>query len=132
MKDMGIDKMSLESDNPIVEARQHIVINYRSAEGREPVAEWFRRLRDPIAKKAIDRRIRMVRLGTLGHTDNMGEGVQGLKIDVGPGYRIYFGQDGPVIIILLCGGDKNTQDRDGRLARQYWKDYKAMKREGGG
>lgn len=128
---MGIDKMSLVSDNWHMESRPRKVINYKTADGREPVAEWFRDLRDPIAKKAVDRRIRLARLGSLGYTDNMGEGVQGFKIDVGPGYRVYFGQDGPVIVILLCGGDKHTQDRDGRLARQYWKDYKAMKHEGG-
>jgi putative addiction module killer protein len=114
-----------------MEARPHTVINYRTADGREPVAEWFHNLRDPVAKTAIDRRIKMVRLGSLGHTDNIGEGVQGLKVDVGPGYRVYFGQDGPTFVILLCGGDKHTQDRDGRLARQYWKDYKATRREGG-
>ena len=95
------------------------------------MADWFHDLRDAIAKKAIVRRIRSVELGTLGHTDNMGEGVQGLKIDVGPGYRVYFGQDGSVIVILLCGGEKHLQERDGRLAREYWHDYKARKNSGG-
>lgn len=114
-----------------MEARPRKVIHYQTSAGREPVADWFHDLRDPIAKKAITTRIHRVELGTLGHTDNMGEGVQGLKIDVGPGYRVYFGQDGPVIVILLCGGDKSTQDPDGRTAREYWRDYKARKNRGG-
>jgi putative addiction module killer protein len=53
-----------------------------------------------------------------------------LKVDVGPGYRVYFGQDGPVIVILLCGGEKHGQDRDMATAREYWKDYKNRKRLG--
>ncbi|MEE3719230.1 type II toxin-antitoxin system RelE/ParE family toxin [Tumidithrix elongata RA019] len=53
----------------------------------------------------------------------MGEGVCELKIDYGTGYRVYFGQIGSMVVLLLCGGDKSTQDRDIRLAKEYWKDY---------
>jgi len=45
------------------------------------------------------------------------------RIDFGPGYRVYFGRDGEVVVILLCGGDKSTQDRDIRRAKEYWSDY---------
>jgi putative addiction module killer protein len=52
-----------------------------------------------------------------------GEGVSELRVDYGPGYRIYFGQKGQTLVILLCGGDKRTQDRDIRQAQHYWADY---------
>ena len=127
----GLDKVSRTSDNWGMESRPRKVINYRRPDGVEPVDEWFRHLKDPIAKNAVDKRMRRIRLGTLGHTDNAGEGVQGFKIDVGPGYRVYFGQDGPVVVILLCGGEKHTQDKDITLAKEYWRDYKSHKKEHG-
>ena len=54
----------------------------------------------------------------------VGGGVVELKIDVGPGYRVYLGQVGEVLIILLCGGDKSTQDKNIRVAHEYWQDYR--------
>ncbi|MEY3869481.1 MAG: hypothetical protein RLZZ338_3372 [Cyanobacteriota bacterium] len=56
---------------------------------------------------------------------SLGEGLFELKIDYGPGYRLYFGQIASIIVILLCGGDKSTQDRDIEKAREYWRDYYA-------
>ena len=53
----------------------------------------------------------------------VGEGVSELRLDYGPGYRVYFGQTGQTLVILLCGGDKRTQGRDIRQAQQYWGDY---------
>jgi putative addiction module killer protein len=53
-----------------------------------------------------------------------GEGVSELRVDYGPGYRVYFGQQGRTLVVLLCGGDKRTQDRDIRLAKQYWREFK--------
>jgi len=50
--------------------------------------------------------------------------VSELRVDYGPGYRVYFGRDGRTLVVLLCGGDKRTQDRDIRLAKQYWREYK--------
>lgn len=64
----------------------------------------------------------------VGNYRSVGEGVCELKIDYGAGYRVYFGQVGSVVVLLLCGGDKSTQDRDIKLAKEYWKDY--AKREG--
>jgi putative addiction module killer protein len=55
----------------------------------------------------------------------VGEGVFELKIDFAAGYRVYFGQDGKIIVVLLCGGDKSSQDADIKRAKQYWKDYRS-------
>jgi putative addiction module killer protein len=61
----------------------------------------------------------------LGDCKPVGEGVSELRVDYGPGYRVYFGQKERTLVVLLCGGDKRTQDRDIRLARQFWQEFKA-------
>lgn len=80
--------------------------------------EWFNSLKDKRAKARIDIRIRRVSLGNLGDVKPVGSGVSELRIDYGPGYRIYFVQQGNVIIILLCGGDKSTQSKDIQRAHE--------------
>jgi len=60
-------------------------------------------------------------------TRSVGNGVQELKIDIGPGYRVYYGMDGEAVVILLCGRDKGTQDADIEKAKGYWQDFKARK-----
>ena len=64
------------------------------------------------------------RHGNLGDYRSVGEGVCELKIDYGPGYRVYFGQIGSTIVLLLCGGNKSTQEQDIRRAIEYWTDYR--------
>ena len=71
----------------------------------------------------IEQRLDRVRLGNLGNSKSVGEGVCELKIDFGPGYRVYFGQLGSTIVLLICGGDKSTQEQDIRKAYEYWKEY---------
>jgi putative addiction module killer protein len=78
----------------------------------EAYAEWFASLRDQKARARIDVRIRRLSLGNPGDVKPIGSGVSELRIDYGPGYRVYFLQRGPMLIILLAGGDKGTQDRD--------------------
>jgi putative addiction module killer protein len=78
----------------------------------EAYAEWFARLRDRQARARIDARVRRLSLGNPGDVKPVGEGVSELRIDYGPGYRVYFVQRGKTLIVLLAGGDKRTQDRD--------------------
>lgn len=80
-------------------------------------ARWFSDLRDRAARLRIDVRIRRLSLGNPGDVRSVGEGVSELRLDFGPGYRIYFAQRGAVLIVLLAGGDKSTQERDIRLAK---------------
>ena len=80
-------------------------------------AEWFKALRDRTARARIDIRIRRLTLGNPGDVKPVGEGVSELRVDYGPGYRVYFVQNADVLVVLLAGGDKSTQDRDIRLAK---------------
>jgi putative addiction module killer protein len=75
-------------------------------------AQWFAGLRDRMARARIDARIRRLSLGNLGDVKPVGEGVSELRIDYGPGYRVYFARRGKALVILLAGGDKRTQARD--------------------
>ena len=83
---------------------------------------WFNDLRDVRAKARIDVRIRRLSLGNFGDMKPIGEGVSELRIDYGPGYRVYLTQRGPVLVILLSGGDKRSQNRDIKDAKQMAKE----------
>ena len=91
--------------------------------GKNPFRDWLVRLRDSQARARIRIRLNRVRLGNFGDFKPVGEGVHELRLDFGPGYRIYLGQDGDVLVILLCGGDKRTQSRDIKTAKEFWKSY---------
>jgi putative addiction module killer protein len=80
-------------------------------------AAWFATLRDRVAKTRIDIRIRRLSLGNPGDAKPIGDGVSELRIDHGPGYRVYFVQRGSVLVVLLAGGDKSTQAQDIRKAK---------------
>ncbi|MGH8000964.1 MAG: type II toxin-antitoxin system RelE/ParE family toxin [Brasilonema sp.] len=108
-----------------MEAQPRDIRRYITSDGRIPFAEWLDSLRDAKAKTIIDKRLSRVSLGNLGDYRSVGEGVCELRIDYGSGYRIYLGQIGTQIVLLLCGGDKSTQDQDIRTAIEYWKDYRS-------
>jgi putative addiction module killer protein len=84
----------------------------------EVYARWFNSLRDRQARVRIDVRIRRLSLGNYGDVKPVGEGVSELRIDYGPGYRVYFAQRGQTLVILLAGGDKHTQDQDIKTAQE--------------
>lgn len=81
-------------------------------------ADWIASLRDDRARMRIEVRIRRIQLGNLGDTKPVGDGVSELRVDYGPGYRVYFVRRGNALIILLAGGDKRSQDRDIKTALQ--------------
>jgi putative addiction module killer protein len=110
-----------------MEARERQVVIYAAPNGRAPYLDWFESLRDQRARQKIEARIARVRLGNFGQTRGVGEGVFELKVDYGPGYRVYYGQDGVKLVILLCGGDKSTQDADIGHAKAFWAQYRKEK-----
>jgi putative addiction module killer protein len=81
-------------------------------------ANWHTALRDLRARIAIARRIDRAAAGNLGDVKPVGEGVSEMRVDVGPGYRLYFTRRGEMLILLLCGGDKSSQSRDIVLAKR--------------
>jgi putative addiction module killer protein len=98
---------------------------YARSDGSEPFTEWLRGLRDGTSRNRIRQRIARLRLGNFGDVTPVGDGVQELRIHFGPGFRVYFGREGDALVILLCGGDKGTQDRDIARAKDYWRDHRS-------
>lgn len=80
-------------------------------------------IRDITAQSRIQKRIRNLELGNLGDCKSLGDGVFELRLHFGAGYRVYFGEEKGSIVILLCGGSKRTQDKDIKLAKEYWHEY---------
>ena len=90
----------------------HSVIEVRQTDA---YVEWFKRLKDRQARARINKRPRLS-VGNPGAVKSVGPGVSGLRIDYGPGYRVYFVRRGETLVILLAGGDKRTQERDIKIA----------------
>ena len=85
---------------------------------------WLKKLRDPQAKARIEMRIRRLSLGNPGDVQPVGHGLSEMRVDYGPGYRVYFMQQGVVLVVILCGGDKRTQQQDITKARQLAAEWK--------
>lgn len=94
-----------------------------AVDGSSPFENWLDGLRDLRGVGIIRARVNRLRLGNFGDCGPAGAGVEELRINFGPGYRVYFGRQGSRIVILLCGGSKRTQKKDIALAREYWKEY---------
>jgi putative addiction module killer protein len=92
--------------------------------GVVPFDEWFESLRDAKMQAAVDSRLARMRAGNFGDHKSVGGGVFELRLQIGPGLRIYFAQQGAQVVILLGGGDKSTQPRDIVRAQKLWKQFK--------
>lgn len=106
-----------------MEPRPRELVEYLTESGRSPFAEWLDGLRDRQGRAIIRKRLNRLRLGSLGDVRPVGGGIMELKIHFGPGYRVYFAEDGETLVVLLCGGDKSSQADDIRKASEYWVDY---------
>ncbi|MGH9343671.1 MAG: type II toxin-antitoxin system RelE/ParE family toxin [Terriglobia bacterium] len=100
------------------------IVHYQKENGHYPFSEWLSALRDRMAKARIDMRLHQVESGNLGGTKPVGEGVMELRVHVGAGYRVYCGRHGQSWIVLLCGGDKDSQSKDIARAKVFWADWK--------
>jgi putative addiction module killer protein len=100
---------------------------YVAADGRQPFAEWFADV-EAVARAKLTRALLRLEQGNFSNVKSVGEGVFEYRIDFGPGYRVYFGQDGARVVILLTGGTKKRQQDDIDAAHAFWRDYKARKR----
>jgi putative addiction module killer protein len=98
------------------------ILLYRRGQST-PFSDWLSSLRDATTVGIVRARLNRIRLGNFGDTKSVGGGVAELRIDFGPGYRIYYGRQGASAVILLCGGDKRAQARDILTAQKYWKEY---------
>lgn len=103
--------------------------SYITDEGIEPFTKWFNKL-NAIAAAKVSTALYRMELGNYSNVKSLGEGVFEYKIDFGPGYRIYFGQDGDELVILVGGGSKKQQDKDIKMAKHYWQKYKLAKKRG--
>ena len=99
------------------------VRHYVTASGADPFADWFGTLADRKAQARVQARVDRLERGLLGDARFCGEGVLELRIDWGPGYRIYYARSGERIILLLLGGDKRKQDADIKQAKDNWNDH---------
>jgi putative addiction module killer protein len=101
--------------------------SYQTDDGRSPFGEWFDDL-DATAAAKVTTALTRLGLGNTSNVKGVGSGVFELKIDFGPGYRVYFGKDGAELVILLGGGTKKRQQRDIENAQDCWQDYKSRKK----
>lgn len=101
-----------------------------AGEGRHPFEDWFTAL-DPTARAKVTVALGRLEQGNVSNVKSVGGGVQELRIDFGPGYRVYFGRDGAVLVILLTGGTKKRQQNDIAAASKLWDAYRRERRGAG-
>jgi putative addiction module killer protein len=105
------------------------IVHFLTTDQKDVFEEWIVRLRDRKAISAIDRRVWRMENGNFGDHKFCRDGVWELRIDVGPGYRVYYALSGQQIILLLCGGDKRTQSADIGRACRYWDEWQRRSNE---
>lgn len=99
------------------------ILRYVTTEGKDVFGEWLTSLPDKRAAAKVAVRINRLAAGNFGECKALREGVWELKIDYGPGYRVYYAKSGKTCVLLLCGGDKRKQAADINRAIEYWQDY---------
>ncbi|TCS93726.1 putative addiction module killer protein [Tepidimonas ignava] len=104
------------------------LVDYLTPEGRSPYQAWLERLADRQARARIAARVLRMQGGNFGDCKPLDGGVWELRIDHGPGYRVYYARAGKRLILLLVGGDKRTQQADIDTALGYWQDWQARNR----
>lgn len=107
------------------------VRRYVNAAGKDVVGEWLGGLADARTRAKIAARIARLAAGNFGDCKPLGAGVSELRIDWGPGYRVYYARSGERIVLLLLGGDKRKQDADIKQAKEYWHDYQQRSKASG-
>ena len=100
-----------------------VILHYLTSRGVDPFQVWLDGLKDLKGRIAILRRIDRMAAANFGDQKFIGNGVWELRIDSGPGYRVYFSQQAKTVVLLLCGGTKRSQASDIRQALKYWDDY---------
>lgn len=111
------------------EAIPRRVETYIADDGKDRFQEWLDDLADRRARVLVDTTIAKMRLGNLGRHKSVGEGVQEITLDYGPGYRLYFAEYGSALVLLLCGSTKKRQAEAIEQAKRYWKDWKERTRQ---
>lgn len=106
-----------------MEARPRAIKLFTDSHGRQPFAEWLLGLTDKDAKAAIQDRLDRVERGNFGDCSRYGA-ITELRVHVGPGYRVYLAEDGPVLVILLGGSNKAKQAKGFKEANQCWQEHK--------
>jgi len=102
--------------------------HYLTVSGRDPYQQWLDQLKDLKGRVAIQRRIDRLTEENFGDHKFCQDGVWELRVDIGPGYRVYYTLEGKTIVLLLCGGSKRTQAADVKEAVRYWRDYQRRQR----
>ena len=105
------------------QAQPKQVLIYEDAAGKRPFNEWFYSFRNPKTRRRILQRLSRLENGNYGDYKVLKDGVFELRLDFDSGYRIYCGEEGNQLVILLCGGDKSTQEKDIATAKAYWREY---------
>ena len=108
----------------MAEAHPRQIELYVAPDGKSTFEDWLANLKDRQARARIRIRLERPRLGNFGDCKSVGSGVFELRVDYGPGYRVYFGRQGDALVILLCGGDKKSQVGDIKDANKFWEDYR--------
>lgn len=122
----SIDKLCLIGHSNL---KLRDIIYYTTESGKQPAREWLHSIKDKLTRAILYKRIKQAGYGQFGNHKNLGSGVYELKINFGSGYRIYYGLYNDEIILILIGGDKSSQTKDIKKAKNYWASWKDLNYE---